>query len=1146
VKTNFTHIESQWPDVYRELIRAEAYALKEPRFSAIQCRAALEKALYWIYDHDADLELPYQPSLHGMLTQEAFRNDLHPSLLHSLDMVRRVGNNGAHAKSVFKHESVASLKAMYMFSVYMVKYYGSSSLEILPFSEDHFKEGTSQQTVQAIKDQAVKLSEENERLKSALLEAEKEREHNQVLREAKEIERQAFKRQREERLQTYAQENVVPELLTEGETRSLLIDAALREAEWFLENPNVKEFEVKGMPEVTNPSGIGFVDYVLWGDNGLPVAVVEAKRSAESAEKGKHQAKLYANCLEQMFGQRPVLFYTNGYTHHIWDDAFYPSRKISGFYKKEELQQLIDRRSKRKNLNEQEINSEIAGRAYQYEAIKRMSESWCRKRNGELSGGSRKALLVMATGTGKTRTSIAAVDILLRAGWVKRVLFLADRNALLRQAKNAFNEHLPELSSIDLTKNKEDATTRLVFSTYKTMMNRIDGLLEKESRFYGVGHFDLIIVDEAHRSVYAKYKSIFEYFDALLLGLTATPVSYVDRNTYDLFGLEDRQPTFAYDLAKAVEEGFLVPPKAVQVPIKFMEEGIKYAELSEAEKEEYELKFGDPTSEEASGYISSTALNKWLFNENTVKKVLDYLMTHGQKVGGEHLGKTILFAANHKHALFIEEQFNKMFPEYRGEFLRVIDNYESKAEDLLEAFKDDKKDLWPRIAVSVDMMDTGVDAPQVVNLVFFKRTMSVTKFWQMIGRGTRLRPDLFGPGMDKEFFYVFDFCGNLEYFEAGEELVEPPVQFSLSKQIFIARLDLSQKLLQPQFKSEELQTMRKIQLDELHQLVTSLNENRFQVKQALEYVHKYKAREKWEDLSKVAMNEIITHLSDLEDTTKGGDELAKRFDLLMLQLMHYYLEDSSRKTSVISKLRTTANRLLYKLNIPAVREHEDRLRDMADTETWSSWNIMDLEEIRKEIRDLIKFLDRKKVEVVYTNFEDNVMLDSIGEYDLVKPSVELENYRDRIASFIRENKNNITIRKLQQRVQVTEKELHSLEEFIFDGINRGSREDFYKDTKESLGKFILKILGMDVQAARELFADFIKDKNLNAAQMHFVDQIISYLSKNGVIDKQLIFQSEPFTLMSDQGAFGLFDEAQVVELVGILDTLNARDASEAS
>ena len=510
----------------------------------------------------------------------------------------------------------------------------------------------------------------------------------------------------------------------------MFISIYLEESGWDSSN-TYNEYQVDHMPESVNRTGIGFADFVLTGKDGKPLAVIEVKKVSKKSRVGRHQAVLYADSLEKMHGQRPIIYYTNGFETFIWDDKFSSSeRKITGFHTQDELQLLIDRRQIRKDLRNFHVNRDISGRDYQLEAIKRVAENFViNNKDGKLIENKRKSLLVMATGSGKTRTSAGIVDMLTKCNWAKRILFLADRNALVTQAKNAFNEHLPELSSIDLTKEKEDSRTRLVFSTYPTIINKIDREKENKKKTYGVGHFDLIIIDEAHRSVYHKYRAIFDYFDSLLIGLTATPKKDIDRNTYSLFDIEDDNPTFAYELEKAVEQGYLVPPKSISVPLKFQREGIKYDELSEDEKDEFEEIFGDPTNDEIPEYIGNAAINRWLFNTDTVDKVLNHVMKDGIKVnGGDKLGKTIIFAKNHDHAIFIENRFNKNYPEYGGTFLRVIDNYETKAQDLLERFTDNQQENDPQIAVSVDMMDTGVDAPRVVNLVFFKMVRVLLSF----------------------------------------------------------------------------------------------------------------------------------------------------------------------------------------------------------------------------------------------------------------------------------------------------------------------------------------------------------------------------------------------------------------------------------
>ena len=914
----------------------------------------------------------------------------------------------------------------------------------------------------------------------------------------------------------------------------------LKEAGWDqLTEGRELEYEVKGMPLSTNPSGIGYVDYVLWDKNGSPLAVIEAKKTMVDARKGRHQAELYADCLEAMHEQRPVIFYTNGFETYIWDDTFYIDREIQGFYTQDELHLLIERRTTRKDLRTFKVNTDIAGRDYQLEAIQRISENLIAKGEG-LRGAKRESLLVMATGSGKTRTAAAIVDMLTKCNWAKRVLFLADRNALVTQAKNAFKEHLENLTAIDLTKEKEDSDTRLVFSTYPTIINKIDKVKTDDKRFYGVGHFDLIIIDEAHRSVYQKYKAIFDYFDAMIIGLTATPKKEIDRNTYGLFGIEDDDPTFAYELNKAVNQGFLVPPKSISVPLKFQREGIKYAELSEREKEEYEEKFGDPTSEEAPDSIGSNALNKWLFNTDTVDKVLEHLMNDGIKVsGGDKLGKTIVFAKNHAHAIFIEERFNNNYPEYGGKFLRVIDNYAEKAQDLLEKFTDSYTEQDPQIAVSVDMMDTGVDAPRVVNLVFFKMVKSSSKFWQMIGRGTRLCPDLFGPGQDKKEFMIFDYCQNFEFFDENPDGAIANNMKPLLQQIFEAKLKVSQLITNLANKTSADTEIRESYLSELHKTVQNLDENRFVVRKEFRYVTEYSNKKKWLNLSKSDVQEINTHLSHLQPASKEDDELARRFDMLVLIYQILLLSGSGETGKYMSKIYRTAASLQKKDNIPQIAIHLPLIKEAQTDAYWKTIDVKKLESLRIALRDLIKYLDIQKQKPIYTHFEDELDYQGIEVREPISNSyTSLQSYKDRVESYIRKNKNHLTIHKLNNNIPITKTELDELEKILFTESLAGTKEEFVKEYGEKpLGAFIRSITGLERTSLNEAFTDFLQVGDLRADQMTFMNRIISYLSKNGTIDKTMLHES-PFTDLNDQGISGVFDNDAKIKIIKIIDRIN--------
>lgn len=1138
--SNFQFLHSEWPDIFREATEAEKYVHSAPKFSALQSRIVLEMGLNWLYDNDPELERPYDTTLSSLLHQTSFRNSIKPSLFRELNLVRKLGNNAAHGTRVLKQEALISLRSVYRFCSYLSKYYSEDNPEISEFNEAILLHDGGN----ALEKTNLELQARIEGYEKQLDTFIKEREHQEELAKENDIlkqwiadQKQIVRERKSEREQVLTFEQAVPELTPEAETRKVYIDVLLEEAGWKnLKMGHELEFPVEGMPKSTNPSGIGYADYVLWGDNGLPLAVIEAKQTMVDASKGRHQATLYADCLERMTGQRPIIFYTNGFETHLWDDLFYPEREVMGFLTKDELQSLIERRKTRKDPREFKANLEIAGRYYQLEAIKRVAEAYATTVDGDLRGNSRNALLVMATGSGKTRTAAAIVDMMVKSNWVKRILFLADRNALVTQAKNAFKEYLPHLSAIDLTKETEDNGTRVVFSTYPTIMNKIDELKNEEGRFYGVGHFDLIIIDEAHRSVYKKYGAIFDYFDSMLLGLTATPKKELFHDTYQFFGIEDDIPTFAYELNQAVSDKFLVPPKAMNVPVKFVHEGIKYNELSEDDKAKFEETFGIAGDEVE---IDKGLINTFLFNDDTVDKVLDHLMTQGIKVeGGEKLGKTIIFAKNHKHAKFIEKRFNANYPGYSGKFLRVIDNYEAKAQDLLEKFCEDKENLNPQIAVSVDMMDTGVDAPRVVNLVFFKQVRSYTKYWQMIGRGTRLREDLYGPGNHKSHFLIFDICDNFSYFGDNPDRIVSGVPKSLSQKIFETKLNIIQEIRNNTDATADEDEMAERYTDDLYQSVAALNNEHFQVRKEGRLVTAFKNRERWNNISAMDMADLNDKISGLVSYGEGDDELAKRFDLLTLRYQLALLGGAKSYDYFTSKLHDISVGLQKKRTIPVVASKLPRLKTMTEPEFYATISQKDLEEIREEIRDLIKFIERDTRNPMYTDFEDVILTDKVGEVDIMLGFNSLQSYRDRVESFIRKNKSHLVIDKLHKNVPITDKELELLESFVFNE-EIGSIDDYRKEYGDlSLSKFIRGIVGLDVVVANQLFAEFIQDHNLSAAQMAFINRMISYLNKNGTLDKGLLVKP-PFNETHEEGIIGLFqNEADVRKLVSIIDRVN--------
>ncbi len=1142
--TNFTFLKAEFPHIYDEIVEAELHTFTAPRYAALLCRSTLEKALFWLYKNDEDLEFPFETNLASLLFNDSFRNIVKPSMFVELDIVRRFGNNAAHGKKLRALEALQSLKNTFRFLSWLSKYYSENDPDIPAFNEAVIPYGDlNDKSAKQLEELAKKFEQQRKETEKANEKYLLLVEENRILKQQAEEQARLIAERKEARAKEYHGQTVIPELTSEIETRKILINLLLKEAGWisFEEGKDI-EYQVHGMPISTNPSGVGYVDYVLWDDNGKPLAVVEAKKTLHDATKGRHQATLYADCLEKKFGQRPVIYYTNGFNTYMWDDTFYTTRKVFGFYKKEELQTLIRRRAERKDPRQFSVNRDIAGRPYQLQAIQRVAEALATDKNNQLVGKHRKALLVMATGSGKTRTAAAIVDMMTKCNWAKRILFLADRNALVTQAKNAFNEHLPHLSAINLSQEKEDSNARVVFSTYPTMMNRIDDARTGDQKMYGIGHFDLIIIDEAHRSVYQKYQAIFDYFDAILIGLTATPKKDIDINTYHLFEIEDDNPTFSYELDEAVKNNYLVPPRAFTVPVKFPREGVKYKELSEKDKKHFEELFGiaaaSEEEEEINPIITKSKINSFLFNADTVDLVLDYLMTEGQHVQeGDKLGKTIIFAKNHRHALFIEERFNKNYPEYNGKFLRVIDNYEDKAQDLLEKFCFDKgDDKDPQIAVSVDMMDTGVDAPRVLNLVFFKEVKSYSKYWQMIGRGTRLCPDIFGIGRDKEYFLIFDICGNFEFFDEFPDGAKGNTTKSLQQQLFEAQLEVVLSIRSNAESTPEELAFADSYTDELHSKILNLDENRFQVRKHWEFVVKYKNRDAWENLSNSALIEIQNHLSHLASYNDDKDEMAKKFDLIIYQLQHAILNASKKQNYLIQNIRQIVNLLDKKKNIPSIKMKEQIITAVVSDDFWRTVNLQRLEKVREDLRGLVHLLkDEEKELPVYSRFEDFLDVGLVKERDLLENYTSPQSYKDRVENFIRKNKHHLVIDKIYRNIPITSVDLQSLEKFLTHEKFQLSEIEKEYGTK-SLGIFVRRVLGMDINAANQHFASFIQEENLNANQIVFVQKIIDYLNKNGILEKHMLTEP-PFTDLDDHGIYGIFGESGKTKIFTLIEEL---------
>ena len=1059
-------------------LEAEKSILVSPATTAILSRRALELAVKWIYAFDNDLVLPYQDNISSLIHDDSFKELINIDLFPMIKYVIKLGNVAVHTNATIKREeAILSLNNLFNF-VSFLDYCYADEYTAGEFNEDLLDEGNSNRTKkEELQDLYDKLSAKDKKLEEV-------RKENTDLREELTLKRKSNAKN----------DSFSISEISEYETRKRYIDVELKLAGWSFDSDIIEEVEVSNMP---NNAGIGYVDYVLYGDNGKPIAVVEAKRTSKDPKIGQQQAKLYADCLEQESGQRPVIFFTNGFDSFIWDDySGYSERRIFGFYKKEELQLLVDRRTSKISLKHIDIKDEISSRYYQKEAIINICEAMEKRQ--------RKMLLVCATGTGKTRTAISIVDVLSRHNWVKNVLFLADRKALVKQAKNNFSKLLPNLTLCNLLDNRDNPeTSRMVFSTYPTMMNAIDDTKSKDGKkLFTPGHFDLIIVDESHRSIYRKYRAIFEYFDASLVGLTATPKDEIDKNTYSIFDLENGVPTYAYEYEKAVEDGFLVDYSTIEVKSKIMEDGIKYDELSEEEKEEFENTFDD--DENIDKEVSSSAVNQWLFNADTIDLVLNKLMVDGLRVEGrEKLGKTIIFAKNSNHAKAIVDRFNKLYPEYSGNFAKVIDYSINYVDTLIDDFSN--KDKMPQIAVSVDMLDTGIDIPEILNLVFFKKVRSKTKFCQMIGRGTRLCPDLLGVGEDKEEFLIFDFCNNFEFFRMNPKGFEGSGSETLTEKLFNIKINIIKELQDLKYCDTEYVNLRKELVNEALKSIRGLNEDNFLVKMVLRYIHKYKDEKQWAALTTESVNELKKYVSNVIPSKKD-DELAKRFDLVMYAIQLAYLQGTN-PTRGIKSIITTCERLSKLGTIPEIKEKKAIIERVMEVEFWENTNIFEIDVVRQALRELIRYLERETQQIYYTKFNDMIIAETKGSS--IYNVNDLKNYKKKVEYYLKEYKDEMAIYKLRNNKKLTKDDISYLEDVMFNKL--GTQADYKKEFGDiPISKLVRKITGLDRKAAMEEFSEFLNNKNLNSSQIHFISLIVDYVVKNGLIDDNRVLTEDPF------------------------------------
>lgn len=1065
--TNFDFLTSapQFNSFSTVAVSAERILHIDPAACVLNCRRCMEFAVKWMYSVDGSLVLPYDDRLVSLMDNEDFRDIVGQDIWRRMKLIRTLGNTAAHTgKKITEEQAALCLENLYVFLDFVAYCYA-----------EHYTEGQFDRSLltQPAETPAAPVQEVPEVDLAALMA------ENAALKEQ-------LTARRAEQQQTYVPK---PLDLSEYKTRKIYIDTMLTDAGWTEGKDWLNEVELPGMP---NKSEVGYADYVLYGDDGRPLAVIEAKRTCVDVSKARQQAKLYADLLEKKYHRRPVIFLTNGFETRI-DDGAYPERKVATIYSKRDLEKLFNLRTMRTSLKNVMVDKQIAGRYYQESAIKAVCDSFDRRNR-------RKALLVMATGSGKTRTVIALCDVLLQHGWVKNILFLADRNSLVTQAKRSFVNLLPDLSVTNLCEEKDNYTAHCVFSTYQTMMNCIDAVKDEQGKLFTCGHFDLVICDEAHRSIYNKYRDIFNYFDAPLVGLTATPKDEIDKNTYEVFELESGVPTYGYELAQAVKDGYLVDFLSVETKLKFIEQGIVYDELSDADKQAYEDTFQDENGD-LPERIASSALNEWIFNEDTIRQVLNTLMTNGLTIDyGSKLGKTIIFAKNHTHAEKILAVFHKEYPHLPG-FAKVIDNYMTYAQSAIDEFSDPKK--LPQIAISVDMLDTGIDVPEVLNLVFFKKVMSKAKFWQMIGRGTRLCPGLLD-GKDKDKFYIFDFCGNFEFFRMNK--CRPTAnQMALQGAIFNLKAQIVYKLQDLQFRTDDLIAFRKELVEDMVRKVRELNKENFAVRQHLKYVELYANPENYAALSYEDTLIIKEELAPL--ITPDEDEpTAMRFDALMYGIELAYLV-GKKYTKARSDLFKKVSGIAGVANIPEIMVQAELIRKILHTDYLDNAGINEFEVIRENLRGLVKYIQGGHPTYT-TNFDDEIL--SIDWHESELENDDLKNYKAKAEFYVRQHQDEAVIAKLKSNVPLTSDDVAALEKILWSEV--GTKEDYEAEIgSKPLGEFVREIVGLDMKAAKEAFSVYLNDASLNSRQIYFVNQIVEYIVRNGLMKDLSVLQESPFT-----------------------------------
>lgn len=1091
---------------------AEAVLHIDPGSALTRLRSFAEELTKAIYKEELLPRMP-QSSFYDLVKNPVFVDCVNKPLVHQINFLRIQGNDTAHGAEGELRNAQLALKTAYQLAMYMaIKYYGTVQAAIPEFADVQDPTAALASLQKTVSSYEKDLNQYQEELQRVMDKLEQER-----TRHLDKIEAPAKPDQQKRQQQS---QKVADSLhWSEAKTRSLLIDAMLLQAGWDVSNPAQVGQEVEvDFPE--NVSGKGKADYVLWGDNGQPLAVIEAKKSGNiSLQTGREQARMYADGFERMGMQRPVIFYSNGYETFIWDDKQYNTyRPVYGLYSKDSLEYLAYQRQYRiPALEKHNPELSIADRPYQIEAIKTVAAHFQQQR--------RKALIIQATGTGKTRVAIALAELLLRTGWAKRVLFLCDRKELRVQTDEAFKQNLPsEPRCVIGETNKVDQTARVYIATYPGMMNRFAQL--------DVGFFDLIIADESHRSIYNKYRDLFDYFDALQVGLTATPVRFISRNTFDIFDCETTDPTFEFGLDAAInnEPPYLVPFRVRDLTTDFLRDGIHYNDLSDEQRRQLEEDLGEEEAKRTT--IAGKDIGRKIFSEDTDRIILENLINNGIKdATGSLVGKTIIFAQRQDHAEHLEKLFCKLYPQYGAKVCKVIHNAIPHVDTLIKEFKKPGNDF--RIAISVDMLDTGIDVPEVVNLVFAKPVKSWVKFWQMIGRGTRLSPNLFGQGKHKAEFLIFDHYGNFDFFEQEYEEPEDKGGKSLLQTTFEARLELAQAALKHNHAAAFDAAIELLRAD-----INDLPDSSVAVKRELRAVHQLQQGDQLQRFDAKVQHLLVTTIAPLMSARVLRDKHATALDKLIAGIEICMVEKAScfedGKITLLEELDKLA------INIQAVRQKDALIAEVRSADFWLNACVDKLERARQELRGIMKYRksgDGPLYNTPGTRTADSGVQEAEREIKIAGAN-EAMSYRRRLKDILDGMlAANPTLQKIHKGEPIAEQELNSLTSTILTthpGVNLQVLNEFYGRTASELQLTVRELIGLDVQAIEQHFAQFLHaHPSLTAQQVRFMNLLKSYIAQHGSIVIEKLYDA-PFSSISHEGIDGVFTPADVGELVAVL------------